>query len=207
VSETEPVCLPSGREPARLVERSSADLEETGVTLIAPARPATRLGPAAQLFVTDHRQYRPQVFVVSDGALVDVANLVEGAISELDPTMTDGKPAVGVVENGDVLTRSPPCFLTSLPTEGMTGSAAGSTRRSISPASTPRCGRMRHRHTWSISRCSATATTRTLAASAASRMSGLNGGEARTGCPCTRVERYQPSDCRKGLIDPGINTW
>ena len=99
-----PFVLPSGREPARRVERSSTDLEETGVTLIAPARPAARLGPAAQLFVTDHRQYRPQVFVVSDGALVDVANLVEGAIGEIDPMMTDRKPAIGVVENGDVLT-------------------------------------------------------------------------------------------------------
>jgi len=27
------------------------------------------------LFVADHRQYRPQMFVISDGALVDLANL------------------------------------------------------------------------------------------------------------------------------------
>ena len=35
--------------------------------------------------------------------LIDLANLVEGAIGELDPAMTDGKPAIGVVENRYVL--------------------------------------------------------------------------------------------------------
>ena len=49
--------------------------------------------------------------------------------------------------------------------------------------------------------------TRTPPASATSSMSGLTGGEARTGCPCTRVERHQPSDCRNELIDLGINAW
>ena len=57
-------------------------------------------------------------------------------------------------------------------------SAAGSTRRSTSPGSTPRSGRTRRRRTWSTSRCSATATTRTRTASATSRMSASNGGEA-----------------------------
>jgi len=49
-----------------------------------PARPATPPEPAAELFVTDHRQYRSQVLVVSDGALIDLANLVEGAVGEFD---------------------------------------------------------------------------------------------------------------------------
>jgi hypothetical protein len=42
------------------------------------------------------------MLVVSDRALVDLANLVEGAIGELDPAVADRKPAIGVVENGDV---------------------------------------------------------------------------------------------------------
>jgi hypothetical protein len=40
---------------------------------------------------------------------------------------------------------------------------------------------------------------RTPPASATSSMFALNGGEARTGCRRTRVERHQPSDCQKGL--------
>ena len=57
---------------------------------------------------------------------------------------------------------------TSLRTVATTRSATGSTRRSISPASMRKSGRMRRQHTWSISRCSATATTRTPPASAIS---------------------------------------
>ena len=33
----------------------SADLEQTGVALIAPARPTAAFGSATQLFVADHR--------------------------------------------------------------------------------------------------------------------------------------------------------
>ena len=70
--------------------------------LIAPPRPAATLGPAAQLFVADHRQHRSQVLVVGDGALVDLANLVKGAVGEVDPVVADHKPSIRVVENGDV---------------------------------------------------------------------------------------------------------
>ena len=61
--------------------------------LVAPARATTTLGPATQLFVADHRQYRPQVFVVSDGALVDLANLIEGMICQLDTIARNRKPS------------------------------------------------------------------------------------------------------------------
>ena len=52
----------------------SADSEQTGFALIASARRfgAAMFGPAAQLFVADHRQYWPQPFLVGDGALVDL---------------------------------------------------------------------------------------------------------------------------------------
>jgi hypothetical protein len=39
----------------------------TGITLIAPARPATALRSATQLFIADHRQYRSQRLFVGDG--------------------------------------------------------------------------------------------------------------------------------------------
>src|SRR5690242_8793169 len=69
-SEVDPICGDH--------ESSSADLEETGITLIAPARPTATLGPATQLFVTDHRQYWPQPLVVGNGTLIDLADLIEG---------------------------------------------------------------------------------------------------------------------------------
>jgi HTH-like domain/Integrase core domain len=46
---------------------------------------------------------RPQVFVVGDRALIDLVNLVEGAVGEFDPIVADRKPPIGVVENSDVL--------------------------------------------------------------------------------------------------------
>jgi hypothetical protein len=46
--------LPSEHPLARLVE-DLAELEETRVALIAPPWPAALLGPATQLFITDHR--------------------------------------------------------------------------------------------------------------------------------------------------------
>jgi hypothetical protein len=62
----------------------SADLEEADVALIAPTRPAATLGRAPELFIADHRQYRPQPLIVGDCALIDLANLVEGEVSQLD---------------------------------------------------------------------------------------------------------------------------
>jgi len=56
------------------------------------------------------------------------------------------------------------------------GSAAGSTKGSTSRAFMPRFGRIRRRHTWSMSPCSATATTRIPPASAISITSGSNDG-------------------------------
>ena len=81
----------------------SADFEQARVALITPPRPAALLGSATQLFVADHSQNCPQLLVVSDRALVDLANLVEGAVGELDAVMEDRKSAVGVVKDGDPL--------------------------------------------------------------------------------------------------------
>src|SRR4030088_1449872 len=80
-------------------QKSSADLEETGIALIAAARPTATLEPAAQLFIADHRQYCPQPLVVGDGALVDVAKRIEGAVSELDAVVADRQPAIGIIDN------------------------------------------------------------------------------------------------------------
>ena len=68
-------------------------------------------------------------------------------------------------------------FRTLSPMPATIGSAAGSTRGSISSESMPRSGRMPHPRTWSMSPCSAIATTRTPPASATSPMFGSNGGE------------------------------
>jgi hypothetical protein len=53
--------------------------------LIAPPRPTAAFEPAVQLFISYHRQYSSKPLVVGDGALVDLANLIEGAVSERGP--------------------------------------------------------------------------------------------------------------------------
>src|SRR5512132_3557458 len=53
-------------------QKSSADLEETGIALIAPAWPTATFGSATKLFIADHRQYWSQPLVIGDSALVDV---------------------------------------------------------------------------------------------------------------------------------------
>jgi UDP-N-acetyl-D-mannosaminuronic acid transferase (WecB/TagA/CpsF family) len=59
--------------------KNSADLEKTGVRLIAPSRPTAAFGPATELFIADHRQNRAQPLVVGDGALIDLADLVKNS--------------------------------------------------------------------------------------------------------------------------------
>jgi hypothetical protein len=63
--------------------------KQTSIALIASARPTATFGLATQLFIAYHRQYRPQPLVVGNGTLVDLANLVEGAVIEFDPPVTD----------------------------------------------------------------------------------------------------------------------
>src|SRR5690242_6568940 len=82
-----------------------------------------------------------------------------------------------------------------------TGSATGSTKGPTSLGSTPRYGRMQRRRTWSILRCSATATTRTPPASATSPMSGLNGGEARTDNDGRSAKKGQENGDENGSAD------
>jgi hypothetical protein len=59
-------------------------LKRRASPLIAPVRSTAALGPAPQLFVTDHRQYWPQP-LGDDGSLVNLANFVEHAVGELHP--------------------------------------------------------------------------------------------------------------------------
>jgi len=91
------------RAPARSARgKNSADFEKTSIALIAASRPVATLGSATKLLVADHCQYRPQAFVVSDRALIHVADFVEGAVGEVSTAVADRKPAIGVIENGHV---------------------------------------------------------------------------------------------------------
>src|SRR5512143_531094 len=73
------------------------------MALIAPAWPTATFGSATKLFIADHRQYWPQPLVIGDSALVDVADLVKGAVSEINAVIADRKPTVGMVDDGDPL--------------------------------------------------------------------------------------------------------
>jgi hypothetical protein len=61
-----------------------ADFEQARVALITPPRPVALLGSATQLFVADHCQNCPQLFVVSDRAprIVKVENGKERLVIE-----------------------------------------------------------------------------------------------------------------------------
>src|SRR6266404_1084875 len=85
--------------------RRSADFEETRVALITPAGRslAAMSGFAALLLIADHRQYCPQPLVVGDRTLVDLLDLVEGAVGQLDTPIADRQPAVGVVDDSYAL--------------------------------------------------------------------------------------------------------
>src|SRR5947207_5271124 len=101
---SQPHPLSTERAPARSARRvRSADLEETGIALIAPTWPAATFGFAAQLFIADHRQYCPQLLVAGDSALVDLPNLVKDAIGELNAVVADRKPAIGMIDDGHPL--------------------------------------------------------------------------------------------------------
>src|SRR5215510_13351603 len=70
---------------------------------VASGRSTATLRPTTQLFIADHRQYRPQPLVVGDGTLVDLAGLVEGAVSELNAVVADRKPAIGIIDDSNPL--------------------------------------------------------------------------------------------------------
>ena len=74
---------------------SLANFEQTGVTLIAPAWSTATPRLATQLLFADHRQDRAQSFVVGNRPLVDLAELVKGAVGEIDAAVSDRQPAVG----------------------------------------------------------------------------------------------------------------
>jgi hypothetical protein len=63
--------------------------KRASIALIASARPTAAFGPATQLFVADHRRYWSQPFVVSDGALIAGADLVEGRAHQIDENTND----------------------------------------------------------------------------------------------------------------------
>jgi len=83
---TVPVDRPSEQPLARFVALRSADFEETDVALIAPVWPTAMLGPAAQLFIGDHRQdcLQPLVGGGEDRPLV-VFQDVDKRLTATDP--------------------------------------------------------------------------------------------------------------------------
>ena len=64
--------------------------------------PAPSLG-AFDLPLADVREDGAEMLVLDDACLGNLAQLVKGAIGQVKPTVTDGKPAVGVIDNGDPL--------------------------------------------------------------------------------------------------------
>src|ERR1019366_6721429 len=96
--------LPSARQRDRLVEEgNSADLEQTRVALIASARSAATFRPSTQLLLADNGESGAEALVLNNGALRDLAQLVEGAVGQLHTFVADRQPAIGMIDHRDPL--------------------------------------------------------------------------------------------------------
>jgi hypothetical protein len=73
------------------------------VALIAPTRTAAALGAATQLLLADESKRSPELFVLDDRGLRDLANFIEGAIRQFDAAVSDCQPPVGIIDDGDPL--------------------------------------------------------------------------------------------------------
>src|SRR5215472_2306441 len=94
--------VPSGLGPLGS-QKSSTDLKETRVVLIAPARSTATLRLATQLLLADEGKSGTELLVLDDRGLRDLANFVEGPIRQFDAAVTDRQPAIGIVDDGDPL--------------------------------------------------------------------------------------------------------
>ena len=57
----------------------------------------------AELLVADHCQYRAQPLVLDNRSLIDLSDLIEGAVGQLNTLVADRQPAVGIVDHRDPL--------------------------------------------------------------------------------------------------------
>src|SRR6478736_1361810 len=91
-------------ELARLVEKNSADFEQSRIALIASARRllAAGFGPR-NLLLADNGENRAEPLVLDNLGLRDLPQLVKGAVSQLDTFVADRQPAIGIIEHGHPL--------------------------------------------------------------------------------------------------------
>src|SRR5580693_276122 len=81
----------------------SADLEH-----VADLPLAARCGLAASfctfdLPLADVREDGAEVLVLDDGGLRNLTQLVKGGVRQIEPTITDRQPTVGIIDDGDAL--------------------------------------------------------------------------------------------------------
>ena len=60
---------------------------------------------AFDLLVADMREDGAKVLVLNDGGLRNLPQLVEGGVGQIEPTVADRQPAVGIIDQGDTLAR------------------------------------------------------------------------------------------------------
>src|SRR5580692_6421905 len=65
---------------------------------------AASLG-AFNLPLADMRQDGAEVFVLDNACLRNLPQLVEGGVRQVEPTIADRQPAVGIIDHGDALAR------------------------------------------------------------------------------------------------------
>ena len=89
---------------AKKNKRPSADAEHVPALIPTLGRSdAALVGLMHVLALPDQVEQGPQPLVFGDGGLVDLPDLVEGAIGEVDAVVADHQAAVGTVVDGDAL--------------------------------------------------------------------------------------------------------
>src|SRR6478736_7861070 len=89
----------------------SADLEHVAdLPLTAWSGLAASLG-AFNLPRADMRQDGAEVFVLDNACLRNLPQLVEGGVRQVEPTIADRQPAVGIIDHSDALAAEFACDL------------------------------------------------------------------------------------------------
>ena len=87
-----------------ILERpGSADFEHVADLPLAAWGGLTASFSTLDLLLADMREDGAEVLVLDDGRLRNLAQRVEGGVRQVEATVADRQPAVGIIDNGDAL--------------------------------------------------------------------------------------------------------
>jgi hypothetical protein len=106
---TEGQCRRAGAVPAcQWGDRTAcADFEHMANLPLTAWRGLTAGFRAFDLLLTDMREDGAEVFILDDRRLRNLPRLVKGGVRQVEPTVADRQPAVGIIDDGDALAAEP----------------------------------------------------------------------------------------------------